>query len=110
MESNADSTKSDQPVCLTQPNYSADKTQVIGSTVFVYTDCGTNERLPMEVQDPAYNHPGVPLPQAKYAAQFQTCNCQNEDGCTPDSPSCCGEGSCAAGSGVLNAKSKVRKA
>lgn len=51
-------------VCSAQAWRSADGSEVIGTTVFVWTDCGTNERLPMDKQDPAYQHPGVALPQS----------------------------------------------
>ena len=54
----------------------------------------------MSQQDPAYQHPGVALPQSTYVKTFQTCSC-NEDSCTGDSPSCCADNSCPAGSNVV---------
>lgn len=97
-------------VCSAQAWKSADGSQVIGTTVFVWTDCATNERLPMSQQDPAYQHDGVALPQSVYISTFQTCNC-NEDGCSNDSPPCCDNGSCPASSNVVGGGGggKVRK-
>ena len=43
-----------------------------GDTIFVKTDCGTREPLPMEDQDPAYQHAGVALPRAMYEAYSAT--------------------------------------
>ena len=79
---------------------------MIGTTVFVWTDCSNNERLPDARQDPAYLHEGVAMPQSALlqalglddatgagrgsAAQ---CNC-NEDGCDANSPPCCANGTC----------------
>lgn len=57
--------KSYPNICATQGAKTADGSQVLGTTVFVWTDCGTNERLPADKQDPAYNHDGVALPQAE---------------------------------------------
>ena len=54
----------------------------------------------MSRQDPAYQHPGVALPQSAYVEAFQTCS-GGEDGCTDDSPSCCADGNCPAGSNVV---------
>ncbi|KAL8787177.1 MAG: hypothetical protein Q9213_002393 [Squamulea squamosa] len=43
-----------------------------GDTIFVRTDCGTRLPLPMDKQDPAYNHPGVPLDRGDYEAVSAT--------------------------------------
>lgn len=53
-------------VCTQQPFRSSDGSLVLGDTIFVKTDCGTRERLPMADQDPAYNHDGVATPQSTY--------------------------------------------
>lgn len=92
-------------VCSTQPFKSADGTQVIGTTVFVWTDCSTNERLPMEQQDPAYQHDGVALPQSIYVSTFQTCVCEGGS-CSPLSPSCCLDGTCPEGAGVVGVEER----
>lgn len=87
-------------VCTSQPARSVDGKEVVGATIFVKTDCGTNARLPMDQQDPAYQHDGVAMPQSAFISTYQTCNC-NEDGCDADSPSCCANGSCPVGSNVV---------
>ena len=40
---------------------------VSGDTIFVNTDCSDRTPLPPERQDPAYNHPGVPIPRNELA-------------------------------------------
>ena len=37
-----------------------------GDTIFVKTDCANRQRLPLNQQDPAYQHPGVALDQGLY--------------------------------------------
>jgi hypothetical protein len=59
-------------VCTEQPARTADGTQVLGATVFVKTDCGNNQRLPMDQQDPAYQHNGVAQPQSVYDSFMTT--------------------------------------
>ena len=56
-------------VCVSQGNKApgSDKTPR-GDTIFVRTDCANRKPLPMDQQDPAYNHPGVPLPRDDYEA------------------------------------------
>lgn len=54
-------------VCSTQPHRSADGNNVLGVTVFVWTDCATNQVLPDVVQDPAYRYQDVKMPQLQVA-------------------------------------------
>jgi hypothetical protein len=42
-----------------------------GDIIFVYTLCGNRERLPLALQDPAYQHPGVALDQGLYEGYSQ---------------------------------------
>jgi hypothetical protein len=42
-----------------------------GDTVFVKVDCGTHAPLPIDQQDPAYQHDGVALPRALSDAYSQ---------------------------------------
>lgn len=76
-----DPSKTTPNFCSTQPYRSADGTQVLGDTVFVYTDCSNHQRLPMEQQDPAYNHPGVPQPQSDFTTFSQNWDCTLSDEC-----------------------------
>ena len=50
-------------VCTPQAYRSRDGSVVLGDTIFVKIDCGTRARLPMDQQDPAYQHDGVAAPQ-----------------------------------------------
>ena len=69
-------------ICTTQPARSQDGKDVVGATIFVKTDCGNNERLPMDQQDPAYQNPGVAQPQAAYDTFMATyATCTGSDGC-----------------------------
>lgn len=51
------------PISTTQFARTADGDGVFGDTVFVKTDCSNNARLPLDRQDPAYQHKGVAAPQ-----------------------------------------------
>ncbi|KAL8995624.1 MAG: hypothetical protein Q9169_004667 [Polycauliona sp. 2 TL-2023] len=69
-------TKTKENVCINQGNEApgsqgANKVPR-GDTVFVRTDCGTRLPLPMDMQDPAYNHPGVPLDRGEFEAVSAT--------------------------------------
>ena len=56
-------------VCISQGTKAPGSEQTPrGDTIFVRTDCGNRKPLPMDQQDPAYNHPGVPLPRDEYEA------------------------------------------
>ncbi|KAL8685531.1 MAG: hypothetical protein Q9224_005779, partial [Gallowayella concinna] len=46
--------------CGTRPSYTPNFKSIKGATVFVKIDCANNKRLPMDQQNPAYNHEGVP--------------------------------------------------
>ncbi|KAL8676255.1 MAG: hypothetical protein Q9186_007216 [Xanthomendoza sp. 1 TL-2023] len=54
--------------CGTRPSYTPNFKSIKGATVFVKIDCANNKRLPMDQQNPAYNHEGVPAPQEVYEA------------------------------------------
>ena len=54
------------PISTTQAARTADGTGVLGATIFVKTDCSNNARLPLDQQDPAYQHDGVAAPQSVY--------------------------------------------
>ena len=55
---------------------------MLGATVFVKTDCGNNQRLPMDQQDPAYQHEGVAQPQAVYDSFMKVYStCKGANGC-----------------------------
>ena len=58
---------------------------VLGDTIFVKTDCGTRARLPMDQQDPAYQHDGVAAPQS--VIQGFLAGQQDQNHCTL-SPEC----------------------
>ncbi len=74
-------------VCTQQPARTADGTQVLGATVFVKTDCSNNQRLPMDQQDPAYQHDGVAQPQSVYDSFMATYStCTGSNGCGVLSP------------------------
>ncbi|KAL8923628.1 MAG: hypothetical protein Q9172_003052 [Xanthocarpia lactea] len=98
--------------CATRPSYVPDFSSIKGATVFVRIDCSNNQRLPMDQQNPAYNHPGVAAPQNVFdtwiadlpvqepevpeeeaPATPPKCEC-GESSCTPESPPCCANGSC----------------
>ena len=68
-------------VCSTQPYRTADGKNVLGDTIFVYTDCGTHERLPSDKQDPAYNHDGVAQPQNAFTTFSQQWDCTLSSEC-----------------------------
>ncbi|MCJ1278218.1 hypothetical protein MMC21_006033 [Puttea exsequens] len=68
-------------VCTQQPYRSSDGTLVLGDTVFVKTDCGTRERLPLGEQDPAYQHDGVAAPQSVYTTFADAYDCVLSDEC-----------------------------
>ncbi|KAG8525697.1 uncharacterized protein KY384_000457 [Bacidia gigantensis] len=93
--------------CITNPYKSADGKQVLGDTIFVYTDCGNHQRLPAESQDPAYNHPGVAQPQNAFTTFSQDWDCVLSPQCqTPDGyaidPSCTWQFAGSAGGGPGN--------
>ena len=67
--------------CSTQPYRSTDGSQVVGDTIFVYTDCSNHQRLPVDQQDPAYNHPNVPQPQSDFVTFSQNWDCTLSDQC-----------------------------
>ncbi|KAI4240643.1 MAG: hypothetical protein L6R40_005010 [Gallowayella cf. fulva] len=52
--------------CVTRSSYVPDGKSIKGATIFVKIDCSNNQRLPMDQQNPAYNHEGVPAPQSVY--------------------------------------------
>ncbi|KAL8939977.1 MAG: hypothetical protein Q9216_003054 [Gyalolechia sp. 2 TL-2023] len=54
--------------CATFPSFTPDGTSVKGATVFVKINCADNKRLPMDQQNPAYNHDGVAAPQSVFEA------------------------------------------
>ena len=57
-------------ICQGQPALSQDQSGVLGTTIFVWTDCATNavlENDPNHPQDPAYK-PDVRLPQSVVAS------------------------------------------
>ena len=56
------------PLSTTQAARTADGKGVLGATIFVRTDCSNNQRLPLDQQDPAYQHEGVAAPQSVYDA------------------------------------------
>ncbi|KAK3172292.1 hypothetical protein OEA41_005613 [Lepraria neglecta] len=62
-------------VCTQQPYRSGDGSLVLGDTIFVKTDCGTRARLPMDQQDPAYQHDGVAAPTSVYDTFSTTYDC-----------------------------------
>lgn len=68
-------------VCTQQPYRSGDGSLVLGDTIFVKTDCGNRERLPMEQQDPAYQHDGVAAPQSVYSAFADSHDCVLSEEC-----------------------------
>ena len=47
-------------VCNSTP-YTDEDGKASGTTVFVATDCATNQRLPMALQDVRYGQPGVAI-------------------------------------------------
>ena len=44
---------------------------VSGDTIFVKTNCADRPPLPPDQQDPAYNHPGVPIDRNELQAIFK---------------------------------------
>ncbi|KAL9594699.1 MAG: hypothetical protein Q9219_006884 [cf. Caloplaca sp. 3 TL-2023] len=69
--------KTTRDVCIKQGNKEVPESKdgynvPRGDTIFVRTDCGNRRPLPMDVQDPAYNHPGVPLDRGDYEAVSAT--------------------------------------
>lgn len=54
--------------CARFPSFTPDGKSVKGATIFVKIDCANNQRLPMDQQNQAYNHEGVPAPQSVYDA------------------------------------------
>ena len=53
-----------QNLCIKQMYRPSDGSRVRGDTIFVWTDCGTRARLPMDKQSEAYRHEGVAAPQS----------------------------------------------
>jgi hypothetical protein len=53
-------------ICTDVQRLNSDGT-VDAETIFVKTDCGTREPLPLEQQDPVYQKPGVPLDRGTYS-------------------------------------------
>ncbi|KAL8770091.1 MAG: hypothetical protein Q9209_004129 [Squamulea sp. 1 TL-2023] len=68
--------KTTKDVCINQgnkaPGSEGARNIPRGDTIFVRTDCGTRLPLPMDLQDPAYNHSGVPLDRGDYDAVSAT--------------------------------------
>lgn len=62
--------KTDKSHCVTQttkrPGVAGDAPA--GDTIFVRVDCSNHKPLPMDQQDPAYRHEGVPLEREEYEA------------------------------------------
>lgn len=67
-------------ISTTQAARTADGTGVLGATIFVWTDCSNNERLPLDQQNPAYQHDGVAAPQSVINTYIETVG---EESCGP---------------------------
>lgn len=57
-----------EQVCTTAGAFTPDGKSVKSATIFVKINCANNERLPMDQQNEACNHDGVPAPQSVYDA------------------------------------------
>ncbi len=83
------------PISTTQAARTADGTGVLGATIFVKTDCSNNARLPLDQQDPAYQHDGVAAAQSVYNDFItEIVDCETSD-CDP--PVCLDASDCLLG-------------
>ena len=81
--------KGDQTGDATSPDYNAESYAAAATEIYFMQLCGFTEIRPLAPAAPA---PPAPAPTVSSSAP-PTCNC-DENGCTPESPPCCANGTC----------------